>query len=242
MFYLIGIGMGNEKDITLKGLEAIGKSDKVFLECYTSKLVDFDIEKMKNLYGKDILLADRELVEKKCEEEILNPAMEGNVALLIVGSPLGATTHVDLLKRAEDLEIDVEVIDNVGILGAVGITGLSLYKFGRVVTIPKENEDVVSPYEMMVENQKMGLHTLILLDIKNKEGEFDLMTAREGLDYLIRSGMSDDESVLVCGGLGNDPEIKLGKAAVVNVSKEPQCIIIPGDMHFMEEEALESFR
>ena len=68
------------------------------------------------------------------------------------------------------------------------------------------------------------------------------MTAREGLDYLIRCGMSDDESVLVCGGLGNDPEIKFGKAAVVDVSKEPQCIIIPGDMHFMEEEALESFR
>tara|TARA_Y100000310_G_scaffold326384_1_gene391219 strand:- start:2380 stop:3108 length:729 start_codon:yes stop_codon:yes gene_type:complete len=242
MFYLIGIGMGDEKDITLRGLDAIGKCDKVFLECYTSKLVDFNIEKMKNLYGKEVLLADRELVEKKCEEEILNPSKEGNVALLIVGSPLGATTHMDLLKRAEDLDVDIEVIDNAGIIGAVGVTGLSLYKFGRVVTIPKENEDVVSPYEMMVENQKVGLHTLILMDINNEEGEFDLMTAREGLDYLIRCGMSDDESVLVCGGLGKDHEIKFGKAAVVDVSKEPQCIIIPGDMHFMEEESLDGFR
>jgi len=47
MFYLIGIGLGDEKDITVRGLEAVRKCDKVFLESYTSKLVDFDLKRME---------------------------------------------------------------------------------------------------------------------------------------------------------------------------------------------------
>ncbi|MBT5042786.1 diphthine synthase [Candidatus Woesearchaeota archaeon] len=243
MFYLIGIGMGDEKDITVKGLEAVKSCDKIFLECYTSKQVDFDIDKMQEFYGKEIIFADRDMVEKNCEDEMIMPAREGNVALLIVGSPLGATTHLDILRRADDLDVESTVIDNAGILGAVGIVGMSLYKYGRVITIPKENEGISSPYEMMVENQKMGLHTLILLDVKNENEEFNLMTARKGLDYLIKHGLSTSEMVVVCGGLGGaKPEIKYGGVGTIFVEKKPQCIIVPGDMHFMEEECVERFK
>lgn len=38
MFYIIGLGLGDPKDITVKGLEIIRKCDKVFLEAYTSIL------------------------------------------------------------------------------------------------------------------------------------------------------------------------------------------------------------
>lgn len=38
MFYIIGLGLGDPKDITVKGLEIIKKCDKVFLESYTSIL------------------------------------------------------------------------------------------------------------------------------------------------------------------------------------------------------------
>ena len=38
VLYLIGLGLGNEKDITIKGYEAIKKSSKVYLESYTSIL------------------------------------------------------------------------------------------------------------------------------------------------------------------------------------------------------------
>lgn len=38
MLYLIGLGLGDEKDITIKGLEAIGKCDIIYLEHYTSIL------------------------------------------------------------------------------------------------------------------------------------------------------------------------------------------------------------
>ena len=35
MLYIIGIGLSDEKDITVKGLEAVKKSDEIFLETYT---------------------------------------------------------------------------------------------------------------------------------------------------------------------------------------------------------------
>lgn len=46
MFYLIGLGLGDAKDITVKGLEIVKKCDKVFLEGYTSILT----------VGKDVLV------------------------------------------------------------------------------------------------------------------------------------------------------------------------------------------
>ena len=233
--------MGDEKDITVKGLEAVKSCDKVFLECYTSKLVDFDIKKMEELYGKKITLADRDVVEKKCEEEMLNPAKESNVALLIVGSPLGATTHSDILQRAKELGIENKVIDNAGILSAVGVVGLSLYKFGRVITIPRNNEKVVSLYEMLQENIKAGLHTLILLDVGSTDGEFELMTAREGMDYLVKMGFEGE--VVACGGLGSENyEIKFGNVKDLDIKLTPQCIIIPGNLHFVEEDLLKRFK
>lgn len=38
MFFIIGLGLGDVKDITVKGLEIIKKCDQVFLEAYTSVL------------------------------------------------------------------------------------------------------------------------------------------------------------------------------------------------------------
>lgn len=38
MFYVIGLGLGDAKDITVKGLEIVRKCDKIYLESYTSIL------------------------------------------------------------------------------------------------------------------------------------------------------------------------------------------------------------
>ena len=38
MLYLVGLGLGDAKDITVKGLEIVKKADYVFLEAYTSIL------------------------------------------------------------------------------------------------------------------------------------------------------------------------------------------------------------
>lgn len=38
MFYLIGLGLGDPKDITVKGLEIVKQCSRVYLEGYTSVL------------------------------------------------------------------------------------------------------------------------------------------------------------------------------------------------------------
>jgi diphthine synthase len=44
MLYLIGLGLSDEKDITVRGLEVVRKASRVYLEAYTSiLLVDKEI-------------------------------------------------------------------------------------------------------------------------------------------------------------------------------------------------------
>lgn len=96
--YLIGIGLNDEKDITLKGLEAVKKCELVFLENYTSKL-QCSVSDLEKLYGKKIILADREMVEKNSDKIIDE---KKDTALLVVGDPMGATTHIDIMMRARE--------------------------------------------------------------------------------------------------------------------------------------------
>jgi diphthine synthase len=83
VLYVIGLGLGDEKDITVKGLEAVKGSTKIFLEQYTSVL-GVDKEKMEKFYGKTITIADRNMVE--CEaESIYLSAKDEDVSFLVVG-------------------------------------------------------------------------------------------------------------------------------------------------------------
>jgi diphthine synthase len=167
VFYLIGLGLGDHKDITLRGLECIKRSDAVYLEYYTSVL-GVNKEKLEEFYEKSITIADREFVESHAED-IYSLAKEKNVALLVVGDPLCATTHVDIILRAKKEGIPVEVIHNASVMGAVASCGLQLYQFGYTISIPWfEGEDYrpSSYYERILYNHKGGMHTLCLLDIK----------------------------------------------------------------------------
>nr|GEZ36472.1 probable diphthine methyl ester synthase [Tanacetum cinerariifolium] len=94
------LGLGDEKDITLRGLEAVKKCEKIYIESYTS-LLSFGISKdgistLEKLYGKPLTVADREMVEEKADDMLLE-AREFDVAFLVVGDPFGATTHSDLV-------------------------------------------------------------------------------------------------------------------------------------------------
>jgi diphthine synthase len=39
MLYLVGLGLADEKDITVKGLEIVKKAERVYLESYTAVLL-----------------------------------------------------------------------------------------------------------------------------------------------------------------------------------------------------------
>ncbi|OMJ16200.1 Diphthine synthase [Smittium culicis] len=125
MLYIIGLGLFDEQDITVRGLKAIQSCDRVYLEAYTSILL-VEKEKLEEIYGKPVIVADREMVEQQ-SDEILREAKTKNVAFLVVGDPYGW-------------------------------------------------------YDRIAENSKIGLHTLVLLDIKVKEQSVENM-ARGRLIY-----------------------------------------------------------
>ena len=170
VLYLIGLGLCNEKDITIRGAEYIKQSDYIYMEYYTS-ILGIESAKLEEYYGKKIILADREMIEIGFDKEILEKAKSSKVSLLVVGDPFSATTHIDLYLRCIHEGVKVEVVNNASILNSIGITGLSLYRFGETVSIPffTEKWRPYSFYDKICRNYKNDLHTLILLDIKVKE-------------------------------------------------------------------------
>lgn len=247
--YIIGIGLNDEKDITVKGLEIVRKCDLVYLENYTS-LLQCTFHDLAKFYNKEIILADRNITEQG--DKIINQAKLKNVAFLVIGDPFSATTHVELMKQAKEAEVKIEIINNASVLTAVGITGLQLYKFGKTTSIPfiENCPNLETPYIVLKENKSLGMHTLFLLDLKPGENKF--MTINQAINILENIEtkkkdklINDDTLVVGCVRLGsNHPIIKAGKLKDIklfNFDLPPQCLIIPGKLHFVEEEILKMF-
>lgn len=180
MLYFIGLGLGDAKDITVKGLEIVRKCTRVYLEAYTS-ILTVGKEALEEYYGQELILADRDMVEQEADE-ILKGADVSDVAFLVVGDPFGATTHSDLVLRAVAAGIPYRVIHNASIMNAVGCCGLQLYSFGETVSIVfwTDTWRPESFYDKIQKNRSMGMHTLCLLDIKVKEQSMEnLMRGRK---------------------------------------------------------------
>jgi len=248
--YFIGIGLNDEKDISLKGLDLVKKADSVYLENYTSKL-NCNLSYLEKLYGKKIILADRKNVEMDAEKTILKEAKTKEVAFLIVGDVFSATTHMDLYLRAKNLGIKTRIVHNASILTAIGVTGLQLYNFGRTTSIPFLNDNIEAPYEALALNQQNKLHTLFLLDLK--ENSNDSLSVNDAIRYLLKVELKKGESIFTdntlcvgCAKIGSlDQIIKAGKAKDLlryDFKNGMHCLIVPAKkLHFMEEEALKLY-
>ena len=173
MLHIVGLGLGDARDITARGAAAVAASSRVFLEAYTS-ILGVDAAALEAAFGKRIELAHRETVESEAET-ILGPARAGaTVAFLVVGDPFGATTHADLLLRARAAGVRTAVVHNASIMNAVGACGLALYGFGATVSLPffRDAWEPDSFYDRVAHNAAGGCHTLVLLDIKVREPDF----------------------------------------------------------------------
>ncbi|MFH1649573.1 MAG: diphthine synthase [Candidatus Woesearchaeota archaeon] len=246
MLSLIGIGLNDEKDITVKGLELVKSADYVYLESYTS-LLQCSRGDLARFYNKQIIIADRTLVESG--KEILDLAVEKHVALLVVGDVFSATTHTDMWLRALKKGITVNIVHNASVITAVGATGLELYKFGKTTSLPYWTPSYrpESTYDAIKDNQKLGMHTLVLLDIKADESRF--MSIGEAIEILERIESKRGENVFSssvllvgCARLGaKDQVIAAGtplELKSIDFGESPHCLIVLGTLHFIEEEAL----
>jgi diphthine synthase len=246
----VGLGLHDEKDISLRGLEEVKQADKVFAELYTSLMAGLSIQKLEKLVGKKISVVSRHALEEERGQTILQEAEKEKVALLVPGDPLIATTHVDLRIRAEKLGIKTRVIHGASIISAViGLSGLQNYKYGRSVTIPFPEESFTSetPYKVIMENKKMGLHTLCFLDVKAEEEKY--MTIRDGLETLLATEkrkrsrvITSDTLVIGIARAGSrNSTVKAGYVGDVikhNFGAPPHTLVFPSKLHFMEAEAL----
>ena len=247
----IGLGLADEKDISVKGLEMVKACERVYLEFYTSTLRCSQKE-LEKFYGKEVILADREIVEKKAEETILKDAKTKEVAFLVVGDIFSATTHMDLWLRASELGIKTRFIHNAGVFSAISETGLQLYKFGKTTSIPFPTEKwkPESPYDIIKQNLENGAHTLILLDLSPKDDKF--MTINEAVKYLLEIEEKRNEGVFTkntfcvgCARLGSEEQVirsgRAQKLAKTEFGKPLHCLIVPSKLHFLEEKALDSW-
>ncbi len=234
MLYIIGIGM-DEEDLTLKAINLLKESEKIYVEFYTN-IWQGSIENLEKIIGKKINELPRERVESKF---LIEEAGKSNIALLVPGDPLSATTHYELVALAKQEGIKYHIVHAPSIYTAIAKTGLQLYKFGRSTTLPRPQKgfDPSSPYDVIVSNQKLGYHTLVLLDIG--------MTISEGIGSLKRL---DNEKILnkviVCTKLGSKNEKifydSMDEIEKKNMEDVPAVIIVPGKMNFKEEEFLQN--
>jgi len=237
MLYIIGIGL-DKKDISLRGIEALKRCKKVYLENYTSDF-PYSIRELEKVIRKRIIQADREFVE--IARLLLAESKKSDIALLVSGDPLSATTHIDLLLRAEKQEIRIEIIHSSSIFTAVGDSGLQLYKLGKTASLPKfyPNFRPESFYDVIKANQKIDAHTLILLDIglSVNDALFQLKEVMERKDEKL-------DKILVCERAGTKKNrfyYDYLDKFIKKKFKLPSCIIIPSKLHFMEEVSLKRF-
>lgn len=238
-FYLIGTGM-NKKSISADALEILKKCDKVYLENYTVNF-PYEIKDLEKEYNVKIEEIKRENVEN---ESILNKAKEKEIALLVYGDSLSATTHTQLILSCKKQKIPFKIYQNASIMTSIAITGLQLYKFGKTASMPNWKEHTNKPtsfMEYIKDNLSINAHTLILTDIG-----LELKNAIEQLEESsIKTKIEIPEKIIVLSNAGNKNQ-KIFYDNLKNLKKLeiklPFCLIIPSKLHFIEEEALKEFK
>jgi len=247
----VGLGLNDEKGISLRGVEEAKSADAVFLELYTSLLPDFSLERLEALLGKRVHVVSRRNLEEENGALILSAAEKGKTVLLVPGDPFIATTHVALRVEAEKRGVKTLIVHAASIISAIiGLSGLHNYKFGKTVTVPFPENFSETPYNVIAQNKKLGLHTLCLLDLKADAKRF--LSVKEALALLLEVEHKKGKHVVTLGTfavgvarVGSDaPVLKadsVEKLLQFDFGEPPQSLIFLGELHFMEAEALVAF-
>ena len=235
MLFIIGLGL-NERGISKEGMLALERCKKIYLENYT---VDFPYDFSElNLGKKEIVPLGRADVESN---KLIKEAKGRAIALLVYGCPLFATTHMTLIKDANEQNVRTRVIYAASIFDGLAETGLQLYKFGKITSMPawKKNYEPTSFMDVVKENQSIKAHSLILIDIglgfKRAVEELEKSAEKEGVEL---------DKIVVCSNIGTENS-KVRYGSLEELKKEkfrlPICFIIPSEMHFLEKEVLDGF-
>jgi diphthine synthase len=249
VLYLIGLGL-SPKELTLEALEALKSSKTVYLEDYTSKYSEGLLKKapksLEKIIKKKVIPLNREEVEEV--KPFLTHAKRSNIALCIYGNITSATTHSEIIDTAKRRGIKVKLIPGVSIFSVVPmLTGLQEYKFGRTISVvrPEKNYFPKSYFSYFLENQKLGLHTICLLDVKKEENYF--MSPSEAAKILLEITEEQEykleKAIVICNAMGKSQKVEYKELTKIAKAKYPKgaisCLVIPGKLHESEKEFLE---
>jgi diphthine synthase len=250
MLTFVGLGLYDERSVTVAGRDAVAAADRAFAEFYTSHLVGADVDDLADYHDTPIEVRDREGVERD-PEPILSAAEDGSdVVFLTAGDTMISTTHVDLRLRAEDRGIETRVVHApTAESAASSLTGLQNYRFGKATTLPfpwAHGADGVpdSVLETVEANRERGLHTLVYLDIKVDHPRIDgdaYMTASEAAGLLAENWREDALGVVVARAGAPDATVRadrLDRLADADFGEPLHLLVVPGDLHHVEEDAL----
>ncbi len=232
--YLIGIGL-SPRYLTIEALEKIASADAVFVETYTGRV---DLTYLGRIVGKGYRRVSRADLEERSGREILELLEEGKrVALLVPGDPLIATTHASLLTEVHARGFGFYVVPGVSIVpSALTMSGLMVYKMGRVATVvyPKNGIVFEYPYDVIKVNDSLNLHSLLLLEYDGDRGV--AMRSAEALEILReieerrREGVvREDRLVAVVASLGY-PDFavcagELKRISMLDIEAVPQTLV-----------------
>jgi diphthine synthase len=249
MLTFVGLGLYDERSITVAGREAIAEAENVFLETYTSRLAGANVADLEAAHETTIEPLGRADVERH-PEPILDAAETEPVAVLVGGDPIIATTHVDLRLRAAERGIETRIVHGTTAQAAASsLTGLQNYRFGKAATLPFPGSRGPTVPESVPrtirENRERGLHTLVFLDIEADDpaGEPRFLDAGTAADALTEP-LDDALAVVVARAGSEEPLVeadRLSALAQRDFGDPLHLLVVPGECHHMEREALEHF-
>jgi len=246
MLSFVGLGLYDERSITIAGRDALRAASSVFAEFYTSKLTGVSVRDLEAEHEIDIELRDRTGVEDD-PGAILDAARDDEVVFLSAGDPMISTTHVDLRLRAHDCGIQTRILHAPTAQSAASsLTGLQNYRFGKATTLPFDyahGADGVpeSVLQTLEDNRERGLHTLVYLDIKAEREE--CMHADTAASLLSRE-YEDALGVVVARAGSPDPVVAADRLSALETRSfgDPlHLVVIPGTLHELEAQALRAF-
>lgn len=244
----VGLGLHDEKGISLQGLEEAKTADHAFMELYTSFLPNFSTKRFEALVNKQVRIVSRRDLEEENGALILNAAEKGKTVFLVPGDPFIATTHMALRIEAKKRGIKTRIVHGASVISAIiGLSSLHNYKFGKTVTIPFPENFSETPYNVIAQNKKRGLHTLCLLDLKVDEKRFlsinEALTLLSEIEQKRKEGIVTPSTIAVGVARAGSSNPTLKADYIKALSKHdfgepPQSLIFPSELHFMEAEAL----